>query len=74
MFTGVGAGAPSRGSRRPLVVTNNFTMGLRPYAPIATEKAACAAAFIVHHKAGRCCLRVGHHDLQPKDGVLLPIP
>lgn len=31
----------------------------------ATGKAACAAAFIVHHKAGRCCLRVGHHVLQP---------
>lgn len=74
MYTGVGAGAPSRGLRRPLVVTNNFTMGLRPYAPIAAEKAAYAAAFIVHHKAGRYCLRVDHHVLQPQDGVLLPIP
>lgn len=75
MYTGVGAGAPSRGVRRPLVVTNNFTMGLTPLCPTtANEKAQAPARASLVTVPSRGChsLRVGRQR-RPTGWGLPPI-
>ena len=75
MYTGVGAGAPSRGVRRPLVVTNNFTMGLTPLCPTTTNEKAQAparASLVTVPSRGCRFLRVVHQG-QPAGQGMQPI-